>query len=120
MSSPYVAGYIATWLEAVPDLSVEDILQLIEETNSHEIPEPDNPRNLQGYFNPLAALRKVLENNGIDQIKDPSQVLLPSDHIEIFNFSGLKIYSGRADGYKNIPKGMYLIRTPFGTMKKFL
>lgn len=120
MSSPFVAGFIATWLEALPDLKVEDVIDLLEETNSHQIPEPDNPRNINGYFNPYVALRKALDNNGVDQIKDPESILLPSDHIEIFDLTGLRIYAGRADGATHIKKGVYVVRTPFGVMKKFL
>lgn len=120
MSSPYVAGYIATWLELLPHLTVEDIIGLISETNSHEIPDPSDPRNINGYFNPYLALRKALNNNGIHSIKDPSQVLMPHDHVDIFTLTGLKIYSGRIDSWTPPHQGIYIIHTPFGIMKKYI
>lgn len=120
MSSPYVAGFIATWLEAFPTLSVEDVLDIIEETNSHDIPEPANPRNLNGYFNPYMALRKLLDHNGVDKIEDPSSVLLPSDQVEVYNLSGLKVYEGNLDGSRQLPKGLYVVRTPFGVIKRIM
>lgn len=120
MSSPYVAGYIATWLEALPDLDYSDVMHMIAASNSHDIPEPDNPRNLNGYFNPLLALRHALDPDGIGTIRNPSALLAPSDHIEVFTTSGVKIYSGRLDGFEHSHKGIYIFRTPFGNMKKAL
>lgn len=118
MSSPYVAGFIATWLEAVPNLTTEDIKNIIEETNCHEIPEPEDPRNLNGYFNPKEALRKLLDHNGISQIENPAYLLLPSDHIDVFNTTGILIYSGRYENFIKTQPGFYIISTPYGVMKK--
>lgn len=118
MSSPYVAGYIATWLEALPGLTIEDILKLIESSNTHDIPEPDDPRNLNGYFDPVKALRMALTENGIVQIKNPLSLLQPADNVEIFDLAGIRIYHGRADGCKHDKNGLFIIKTPYGVIKK--
>ena len=65
MSTPYVAGVIATWLEAVPGLTVADVLEAIRQTNLHEYPDPSNPRHGQGWFQPYEGLKYVLAHAGI-------------------------------------------------------
>lgn len=120
MAAPFVAGYIATWLEAIPSLTVEDAREMIEAGNSHDIPEPQDPRNLNGFFNPVKSLRYALDKNGITQIKNPESLLQPDDYVEIYSLSGLKVYSGRADGSGGLLKGVYVVKTPYGVFKKAL
>ena len=120
MSAPYVAGYIATWLQALPDLTVEDVLEMIAASNTHDIPDPDNPRNINGYFNPVAALKYAIDKSGISQIKDPIYLLSSTDLVEVFNLSGIRVYSGVFSGIQNLPKGLYVIKTPYGIIKKIL
>ena len=120
MSSPFVAGYIATWLEAVPDLKVEDVLRVIAASNRHDIPEPSNPRNINGYFNPAGALRYALDPNSVTQIKNPQEMLSPSDKVEVYGLSGVLMYSGIAEGCPALQKGIYIVKTPFGMIKKMV
>lgn len=61
MASPYVAGSIACWLEAVPQLKGRDIRSLIELSNRHDYPDADNPRHGLGWFDPAAGLKLALE-----------------------------------------------------------
>lgn len=118
MSAPYVAGYIATWLEALPELTVEDVMEMIAASNRLDIAEPNNPRNINGYFNPVGALKHAIYKNGITQIKDPTYLLAPTDSIEVFTLSGIKVFSGLAEGMSSLKKGIYIIKTPFGVIKK--
>ena len=120
MSSPYVAGYIATWLEALPSLTPEDVIDVIAATNRHDIQDPDDPRNLNGYFDPFFALRKLLGLSGITQVEKPENILLPEDIVDVFSVSGAKVYSGKAEGCNNLEKGLYIIHTPFGAFKHML
>ncbi len=120
MSSPYVAGYIATWLEAVPTLTAEDVMHIISETNRHDIPEPSDPRNASGYFNPVLGLRMALKAGGVDSVENPGALLLPDDFVEVFDMSGRKIYAGAASGLSGIEKGLYVVKTPYGVMKSSL
>ena len=49
MASPVVAGSIALWLQANPELTPSDILNIIAETSSHPDMSMDYPNNTYGY-----------------------------------------------------------------------
>ena len=49
MSTPVVAGAIALWLQAKPDLSPDDVIEVIRETSRHYDPNLQYPNNLYGY-----------------------------------------------------------------------
>lgn len=88
MSSPYVAGFIATWLEADPTLTVADVMEIIAATNRHDIPDPENPRHGQGWFDPYAGLLKVLERSGVSGVEreeSRTRVTLDGKTVHIFN-----------------------------------
>lgn len=120
MASPYVAGYIATWLEAVPDLTSDDIIDIISSTNRRDIPEAADPRNANGYFDPVAGLRKALAIGGVDQIENPGAILAPEDPVTVYDMAGMKIYAGPASGLPGIRKGLYIVYTPYGVTKMAL
>ena len=117
MSSPYVAGYIATWLEAVPTLTVEDVKKILASTNRLDIPEPEDPRNANGYFDPVRGLMMALDAGKIEGIEDSGVQLKPNDHIEIYDLTGVKRYAGAASGVSGIEKGLYIFKTPYGVRK---
>lgn len=117
MSSPYVAGYIATWLEAVPTLTVEDVKKILASTNSMDIPEPENPRNANGYFDPVRGLKMALDAGGVENVEDSGILLNPDDYIEIYDLTGVKRYAGAASGLSGIRKGLYIIKTLSGARK---
>lgn len=91
MATPYVAGYIACWLEANPRLSVSDVLRIISDTNTEAPCEPEDPRNGQGWFHPYEGLLAAIEAAGVSQIAgDVSESSAPrlamnSGNLEIFN-----------------------------------
>ena len=68
MSTPVVAGAIALWLEAKPDLSPEDVLDVIAKTSRHYDPSLEYPNNFYGYgeIDAYAGLLYIL---GIDRIE---------------------------------------------------
>lgn len=117
MSSPYVAGYIATWLEAIPDLDSSDIIRMISESNNLEIADLTDPRNSNGYFNPIEGLRREFNKNGIKLPKDPLKLLQPTDRIVIYDLRGMKIFSGKVSDFQDNPPGIFIIQTPYGTIK---
>ncbi len=117
MSSPYVAGYIATWLEAVPSLTADDVMRIISESNRLDIPDPSDPRNANGYFDPVRGLRLALQEGGVESVENPGSLLLPDDFVEVFSLTGIKRYAGSASGLSGIEKGLYVVKTPLGVMK---
>ena len=120
MASPYVAGYIATWLEAVPDLTSDDIMEIISSTNRRDIPESADPRNANGYFDPVAGLKKALAIGGVGQIENPGAILAPDDPVAVYDMAAMKIYEGIASGLSSVRKGLYIVRTPYGVTKMSL
>lgn len=118
MSSPYVAGYIATWLEAVPSLTIDDVMDIISSTNHLDIPDADDPHNGNGYFDPVAGLKMALKVGGVGSIGNPDEILSPDDHVEVYDLSGVKRYSGMASGLDVLEKGFYIIRGPNGIIKR--
>ena len=120
MSSPYVAGYIATWLEAAPELTVHDVKRIIAETNRIDIPEPDDPHNASGYFDPVAGLKLALRYAGVESVEDGGDLLSPDDMVEVFDLTGVKRYAGAASGLSGIEKGLYVVRTSGKSFRKLI
>lgn len=109
MASPYVAGAIATWLQAKPELTTAEVQKIIASTNnSADYPVTANPRYGQGYFRPYAGLLEVLKNSTVD-VQDTLQksifasvskgvleILNPDGRdlqVEIFDITGRRLYS---------------------------
>lgn len=65
MSCPYVAGCIATWLEACPNLTVSDVQDIIKQTNLKyvETRVSDNPKWGDGEFNPVEGLKLAIKKS---------------------------------------------------------
>lgn len=85
MSSPYVAGQIATWLQANPDLNICDILGILSKTNHTEGDHSyvSNPRNGEGIFRPYAGIIEALSTytGGINDRIRTSSVLRAEGHL---------------------------------------
>lgn len=109
MSSPYVAGFVATWLQANPDLDVDDVKSIIESTNMHDYPDAGNPRHGQGWFNPYEGLRKAIEMSGVGETDclSPAMLIVVVDRelrvtapggedcrVEVYDLSGGKVAAG--------------------------
>lgn len=60
MSTPYVAGAIATWLQAKPDMNWEEVQELVKKSNNAvDYPLTADPRNGQGFFDPYNGLKML-------------------------------------------------------------
>ncbi len=70
-SCPAVAGAIALWLQARPDLSPEDVLNVIQQTSRHPDPSLTYPNNEYGYGE-IDVYRGLLYILGADQIEELS------------------------------------------------
>lgn len=120
MSSPYVAGYIATWLEAVPTLTVNDVKRIISQSNRIDIMQPEDPHNATGYFDPVKGLRLALEIGGVDSPEISGTLFAPDDRVEVYDLAGVKRYAGAASGLSGMEKGLYVVKTPKGFRKMTL
>ncbi len=68
MSAPLVGGAIALWLEAKPDLTREEIIDVFAETCTHPEPSLSYPNNLYGYGQ-IDVYKGLLKILGIDKIE---------------------------------------------------
>lgn len=95
MSSPFTAGVIACWLEANPNLTVADVQRIIESTNSHDYPNPDDPHHGQGWLSPYEGLKLAIAESGISGVVNPESAgvvaLMRNGQIEILNPSGSRV-----------------------------
>ena len=73
MSCPAVAGAIALWLQAKPDLTPAEAMDVIRRTSRHPDATLDYPNNHYGYGE-IDVYRGLLDILGVDQIKDVSTV----------------------------------------------
>ena len=66
MSTPFVAGSIALWLEADPTLTIDDVIDIINKTSrKDEFVEKGNPVQWgAGKFDALAGLKEVIMRTG--------------------------------------------------------
>lgn len=90
MSAPVTAGCIAQWLEADPDLTAKDVIEILRESSTvDDAVRKDPVRWGAGKLDAAAGLRRVLERRGA--IAGPSavpqgepQVSVGADAVEVF------------------------------------
>lgn len=137
MATPYVAGCIATWLEANPALGIEDVHRILTKTNLTEYENnPDDPRHGQGWFRPYDGILSAIELRGIGSgmtVTDDSDsprltfsdgtitVWNPSARpvqVEVVSLSGIRVFSTTAAGttaeirLPSLAAGIYMARIP--------
>lgn len=118
MAAPTVSGIIALWLQANPNLSPADIMNVIKNSCKTDVYVTGNPnRSGYGKIDALAGLKYILNTTGIRGISDDKAkpVLLypnPSDghftvctpsesgnvNMSIYNVAGALVYSRTFDG----------------------
>lgn len=81
MSSPIVAGVVALWLQANPNLTPQDIKDIIKRTAKHPDPSLQYPNAIYGYGE-IDAYAGLLDILGIDKIESISK-----EQIKDFRFS---------------------------------
>ncbi|MBP3838053.1 MAG: S8 family serine peptidase [Prevotella sp.] len=109
MSTPVVAGAIALWLEAKPDLTMQDVMGVFARTCSHYDASLTYPNNYYGYgqIDVYRGLLDILGLTGIDEIStrhtsaqiridEERRVVVTFDHpleaaatVKVFNLSGI-------------------------------
>ena len=113
MSTPVVAGIIALWLQAKPDLTLEEVREVLSRSCRRPDTSLDYPNNFYGYGE-IDAYRGLLEILGLSKIEgislhQPQRVqvrpvngdlqILFDDvpqapvAVKVYNLSGLCVYS---------------------------
>ena len=138
MSTPVVAGIIALWLQAKPDLTTEEVRQVFSHTCRQPDPSLAYPNNYYGYGE-IDAYRGLLEILGLSKMEgmslhQPQSVQVRPDEgclrlifdevpqapvaVKVYDLSGLCIYSERqkVNGTEitidlpSVPKGVYAVQ----------
>lgn len=131
MSTPYLAGVVATWLEADPSLNIDDVKHILAQTNATDVYDPSDPRNGRGWLQPYEGMKMVVKNTGLNPGKIDAAspaFILKGNRVEILNPSGQRLTLDVYDikGFSamhqiipdnpvsdvdlsSLPKGMYII-----------
>lgn len=138
MSTPVVAGVVALWLQAKPDLTPEEVRQVLSHTCRQPDSSLDYPNNYYGYgeidaYRGLLEILKLSKVEGIS-LHQPQNVkirpvsgglqLLFDDilqtqvKIRVYDLSGDCVYSGRRNvngteviiGLHSVKKGVYAVQ----------
>lgn len=100
MSTPFVAGSIALWLEANPNLTIDDVKEIVAKTAVRD--EQVNSTRQQvrwgaGKFDALAGLKEAIRlSSGVDQIETARNDRL------ILSREGSKIFKVFVGGARNL------------------
>ena len=137
MASPVVAGIIATWLQADPSMTVNDVKDVIKRTATHdEFTAVEPERWGAGKINALAGLKDILGLSGISDIAaDNSEAIVTSSdnrtfevfvagarriNARLFSLSGLCVAEATADGENAtldaspVAAGVYILKVDSG------
>ena len=115
MSTPVVAGVIALWLQAKPDLTPQEVREVLQRTCRHPEEKYDYPNNVYGFgeIDAYRGLLEVLSLSGIEGISmhQPKGVqVFPVEgglrlvfdrmvtgpvRVRVYNLSGVCVYEKR-------------------------
>lgn len=135
MACPVVAGAIATWLQAKPDLTVAEAKRIIKATATRDRNVTSFEPAIKwgaGKFNAYAGLKEVLKGSGVDDVlvdnKNPMlvtpagpsawDITVPgatSVKADLYNLQGVKVASAAADSHNvllqadGLAKGVYVV-----------
>lgn len=88
MASPYVAGVVACWTQAVPGLTVDDVKSALSHTNVNDYASTGNEKNGLGWLRPYEGLKYLFCETGICRgvadAADPA-IVIHGDVAEILN-----------------------------------
>lgn len=122
MSSPIVAGIIATWLEAAPDLTVGRARAILGATCRRDMPDASDPRyGSGGVVDALAGAKAVVNGSSLGAVAadplrfefDGNRLTLPgAGIIEFFSPEGVLIdrCAGETFDCSRLGRGIYIVR----------
>lgn len=144
MASPYVAGSIALWLQANPNLTPAQIREIFNQTaiqNDNYMEKGQSfPNNTWGYgrINVIGGLKSLLKTDGIKDVEMTNSMfriitdrnartatfyLGSSDnkaHVAVYNMAGQQVYeaqlsnSGETVNLSSLPHGVYVFKLKQG------
>lgn len=133
MSSPFVAGAIALWLEADPSLTSERVKEIIAATSTkdNDVLEGNPVQWGAGKFNAYEGLKEVIRSSGIKEIGADGNCLMITPlgnnsyevfaghsaniDINVFDIAGNKVFSARNSSdeavvnLSDLQKGIYIM-----------
>lgn len=131
MATPYVAGTIALWLEANPNLTADEIKNIIAQTSTKK---EGDPRWGAGIINPYEGLRQILGMSGIANTvagHEPMINITPNGievvaaasgvTAELYDLSGRRVAAVKSQtnevaiSTESLMPGMYVLRVNDGT-----
>ncbi len=141
MATPHMAGVAALWLQANPELTTQDLLEVIRNTSYKPENAGDN-WGPNGLVNAYEGLKYILRGSALECVgAEEDAILIQADgtsgyeicapgangiEASIFNIQGMKIYDGGSDNdtmhvdTSDLPAGVYVLsaRTSRGTVSK--
>ena len=110
MSCPIVAGIIAQWMEAIPTLTREQVIEAFEATCRHHDPSLTYPNNDYGYgeIDAEAGLNYLMSH--YDGIQEVQGFKSSGFQDGIYNLSGQRIDNSQFIIHNSqLPKGIYIV-----------
>ena len=116
MSTPYVSGTLALWLEANPKLTYDDVMNVINETSTRDsfVKNGNKVQWGAGKINVYEGLKSVIRmNNGVNDVNSDKNMLMrnlggnayevfvagePALVASVYDLSGRKVAEASADG----------------------
>ena len=116
MSTPYVTGTLALWLEANPKLTYDDVIEVINETSTRDsfVKGGNQVQWGAGKINVYEGLKSVLRmNSGVGEVNSDKNMLMrnlggnvyemfvvgePALVASVYDLSGRKVAETSADG----------------------
>lgn len=122
MSSPYVAGVCALWLEANPYATPAEIKETIISTATQPTVNPANSRWGRGILNSYEGLRRILALGGVEEVRSdaaPGEMpplpspLTPESLGRYARDNGCDVFtpSGQPVSPSSVGRGVYLLRS---------
>ena len=133
MASPVVAGTIALWLQANPELTPSDILETIAATSNHPDPSMEYPNNTYGYgqIDAYKGLLHILNTTSVIPALSDHQPTDARFHLNgrmltvdfnssqpqeatiiVYDLNGVKraASSGTSNNLSDLPSGIYAVQ----------
>ena len=131
MASPFVAGCIATWLQAYPGLTPAQAKEVVRKAGVNDEATLADPKRCgQGKFNSLKGLLEAVKYSGVSDIRaDQSKLILTNEggaytatiagaasmDVKVYNMAGNLVATASEQGEQatvstqNLTPGIYII-----------